>query len=411
MQPAPRVPGILAGGARWRMRQLATPIQASAQPPPPPPKRRPRRAGSGRKRPTGSRTGGSAAPGPAPSEADLVRELNAAHTWMPQEEGQSGGEGLLLDGQEFGLEDVAAHAARHEAQRRPGGAALAGGAAGGRLPYSAMKSEDEGAGGGGGGAQQQMPGWVDDLQAAGFDMFVSGGGGGGGKGGGEVFLQRLSRPPARRKRPPSDAAGGQAAAGAAAARRAGGSAASTATSQPAAAGPQPVPSATLAAAFEVRASEFAPSCWPHPPTATLQGRGAAPPTARGAAASLAPPRGDAAWLSAVGLDAESAAAAAPADVPLLGGPEAVMYELLSARHPDELLRWLDAAFPAWSGGGCRLIHGGQRVPLDCPTPGEAATALKGLALAARRAGFNTVQRMSLVRGFACGGPLAQQQGI
>lgn len=84
-------------------------------------------------------------------------------------------------------------------------------------------------------------------------------------------------------------------------------------------------------------------------------------------------------------------------------PASIQRVLLSFHHPSGLLGLLSAVFPSWvSNGGWLVCQSGVGV-VPGPTPAEAAVALKGLALAARRARFNAVQLQSLVR--ACRGVL------
>jgi hypothetical protein len=70
--------------------------------------------------------------------------------------------------------------------------------------------------------------------------------------------------------------------------------------------------------------------------------------------------------------------------------------LLSFKHPNAVLALLQSVFPAWAANGCWLVSQMGPGVVAGPSPAEAAAALKGLALAARRAGLNTVQLQSLV---------------
>jgi hypothetical protein len=57
----------------------------------------------------------------------------------------------------------------------------------------------------------------------------------------------------------------------------------------------------------------------------------------------------------------------------------------------QLLVFLDETFPAWANNGCRLVHMGTGGQVEAPTPAEAAYALKGVGLAAKRAGLSQVR--------------------
>lgn len=70
--------------------------------------------------------------------------------------------------------------------------------------------------------------------------------------------------------------------------------------------------------------------------------------------------------------------------------------ILSCRHPRDVTGLLQAVFPAWCDNGCWLVSQSVAGVVCGPTPAEAAVALKGLALAARRARLNAVQTQSLV---------------
>lgn len=74
----------------------------------------------------------------------------------------------------------------------------------------------------------------------------------------------------------------------------------------------------------------------------------------------------------------------------------VHQHLLSYKHPDKLLAYIERCFPAWSRNGCWLLHQSRLGVVAAPTPGEAAAALKGVALAAKRAGYNVTQTHGLV---------------
>jgi hypothetical protein len=75
----------------------------------------------------------------------------------------------------------------------------------------------------------------------------------------------------------------------------------------------------------------------------------------------------------------------------------VQRTLLSFQHPKQLFALLQAVFPAWAANGCWLVSQSGPGVVSAPTPAEAAAAVKGLALAARRAQLNAVQLQSLVR--------------
>lgn len=57
----------------------------------------------------------------------------------------------------------------------------------------------------------------------------------------------------------------------------------------------------------------------------------------------------------------------------------------------QLLAFLDETFPTWANNGCRLVHMGSGGQVEAPTPAEAAYALKGVGLAAKRAGLSQVR--------------------
>lgn len=70
--------------------------------------------------------------------------------------------------------------------------------------------------------------------------------------------------------------------------------------------------------------------------------------------------------------------------------------ILSCRHPREVTGLLQAVFSSWCDNSCWLVSQSVAGVVCGPTPAEAAVALKGLALAARRARLNAVQTQSLV---------------
>jgi hypothetical protein len=74
----------------------------------------------------------------------------------------------------------------------------------------------------------------------------------------------------------------------------------------------------------------------------------------------------------------------------------VQRTLLGFQHPNQLFALLRAVFPAWTANGCWLVSQSGPGVVSAPTPAEAAAAVKGLALAARRARLNAVQLQSLV---------------
>jgi hypothetical protein len=74
----------------------------------------------------------------------------------------------------------------------------------------------------------------------------------------------------------------------------------------------------------------------------------------------------------------------------------VQKRLLGFRQPEQLLAYVESCFPDWAANGCWLLHQQRAGVVAAPTPAEAAAALKGVALAAKRAGFRTVQMQGLV---------------
>ncbi|KAG2437353.1 hypothetical protein HXX76_006008 [Chlamydomonas incerta] len=197
-------------------------------------------------------------------------------------------------------------------------------------------SRGKGKGGGGGGAD-----WYSNLAASGFSVRTSATG--------EVFLERTTT----KRKPAASAASAASAAGTAA---------------------QPAAAADKAAAV-------AP---PQP-----QGKAAAPAAATAAATRDAQKQQVAAAVAAAGATAATAAAAAAAAArqllpPLVGRPAvAAALKLLST--PQQVLDFLELAYPQWAANGFRLLdqRSGRPVP-TAPSPAEAAHCLHALALTARR---------------------------
>jgi hypothetical protein len=70
--------------------------------------------------------------------------------------------------------------------------------------------------------------------------------------------------------------------------------------------------------------------------------------------------------------------------------------LAKADSPEQLLRAVEAAFPAWAMNNCRLVHQATGLPVAAPGPAEAAQVLKAVALAARRRRMKPAQMLELV---------------
>lgn len=66
------------------------------------------------------------------------------------------------------------------------------------------------------------------------------------------------------------------------------------------------------------------------------------------------------------------------------------------QHPDELLEYVSSAFPRWKANSYRLVHMAHSHAVPAPSPYEAATAIRGAALAAKTANFGANQRSNLV---------------
>lgn len=225
-------------------------------------------------------------------------------------------------------------------------------------------------------AEGGVPAWVEQLRADGFDVLGRNG---------EVFLQRGA----------VNSSGSGAGSDADARRRAQAAAGSSARSPP---GPrqqqqqqpqQQIPDRMLA----VR-PEFAPSVWSQQPGAAATSQQATGSTWYGAAGAAA---------------AHGSSSTAPAAAPTgrRGGVAAsaavqaeVQQQLLGFAHPSQLLSHVEACFPAWAANGCWLVDQARLGVVAAPTPAEAATCLKGVALAAKRSGLSASQTQGLVSG-AC----------
>ncbi|KAF8072712.1 AL1 [Scenedesmus sp. PABB004] len=338
--------------------------------------RRPRRGGPGR------RPEPDAQPAPVTSDEALIRELNSAHLWLPGEE------------DDFGLDDVAAHvASRNQAQTLGGGgdpvqAAGRGGpakrrAARGAPPPATLAGIDPASG--------QLPAWVADLQAAGFEVRSRSG---------ELFLQRGGGDDAGEEEPgDADGFGSERA-------------------RPAA--PPPAPAEAAAAEAAQRAAAAAAAAAAAVPDKSLAVRGEfdplvwqQQPAGGGQHTPLAPQRAADAWYGAPEAPPQQQERqqrqeqqqereplpppSAPRRPSGSAGAADVRRVLLGFKHPDALLAHLEATFPVWAANGCWLLDQQAAGVVAAPTPAEAGVALKGVALAAKRAGLNPLQMQSLAR--------------
>jgi hypothetical protein len=307
--------------------------------------------------------------------------LNSGHLWLPEES------------DDFGLDDVAAHVAnRSQAQRLDLAAASRAAAGKGKRrggsrrqqqPAPSTLGEIDPASG-------KLPGWVTELQGAGFDVLGRNG---------ELFLQRGAVP-----QQPSSSSSSSAKAKSQAKQPQQGEAGSQTPAQQrqqqAAAGAAAVSDRSLA----VR-SEFDPLVWQQQ---TDTGSGVA---ARAADSWYTQPAGSSSTSSSSSSAVSDAAAGSVGSSssssgvrPGLASSAAarakacrdVQRRLLGFRQPEQLLAYIEACFPDWAANGCWLLHQQRAGVVAAPTPAEAAAALKGVALAAKRAGFSTLQTQGLV---------------
>ncbi|KAG2453147.1 hypothetical protein HYH02_002473 [Chlamydomonas schloesseri] len=209
----------------------------------------------------------------------------------------------------------------------------------------------KGKGGGGGGSAD----WYSSLAAAGFSVRTSATG--------EVFLERTTT---RRK---SAAPAATSAAAASATPAASPAAAAAAAAQPAAA------AAVAAAAAQPPSKAAAPASVPTT-AAIRQAQKQQVAAAVAATASSAP---------AAATAAEASAAAARQLLPPLVGRPAVAAALKLLSTPQQVLDFLELAYPQWAANGFRLLdqRSGRPIP-NAPSPAEAAHCLHALALTARR---------------------------
>jgi hypothetical protein len=313
---------------------------------------------------------------------ELLRQLNSGHLWLPSEESD-----------DFGLDDVAAHVASRNQARpldlaaasRAGRGKRKGGAKRQQQPAPSTLGEIDPASG-------KLPGWVTELQGAGFDVLGRNG---------ELFLQRGA---VQQQQPSGSSSTG------------GGAKASSQSRAPQQAdkGGQPrlqqqqQASVGTGAAVSDRSlavrSEFDPLLWRQ-----QSGSSGADSTAgdswytqpagsssSSAVTDAAASRSGSSSSSGQLGQASNAAARAKAC-------RDVQRRLLGFQQPEQLLGYVEACFPDWAGNGCWLLHQQRAGVVVAPTPAEAAAALKGVALAAKRAGFSAVQTQGLVSSSRHGG--------
>jgi hypothetical protein len=323
--------------------------------------------------------------------------LNSSHLWLPSEESD-----------DFGLDDVAAHVAnRNQARRldlaaasRAGKGKRKGGARRQQQPAPSTLGEIDPASG-------KLPGWVVELQGAGFDVLGRNG---------ELFLQRG----AVQQQPGSSSTSSSSGGGAKASSQPRAPQQADRASQPR---QQPASTGTGAAVSDrslaVR-SEFDPLLWRQQNSSSgadstsqdtwyAQTAGSSSSTAVADAAAGR----SASSSSSGGRSGQARSAAARAQA-----CRDVQRRLLGFQQPEALLGYVEACFPDWAANGCWLLHQQRAGVVMAPTPAEAAAALKGVALAAKRAGFSAVQTQGLVsssthpqRAMACRVEHAQHHGI
>lgn len=96
------------------------------------------------------------------------------------------------------------------------------------------------------------------------------------------------------------------------------------------------------------------------------------------------------------MTASAGATAAEPSQAAVQGPRDPRVDLLAFRDPLLLFRGVSDCFPAWAANGYWLLHQQRPGAVAAPGPGEAALALKGAALAARRAGYTGARMQALV---------------
>jgi hypothetical protein len=296
--------------------------------------------------------------------------------WLPSEESD-----------DFGLDDVAAHVAnRNQARRldlaaasRAGRGKRKGGAKRQQQQAPSTLGEIDPASG-------KLPGWVTELQGAGFDVLGRNG---------ELFLQRGA---VQQQQQPSSSSSSDGGAKASSQSRAPQQA--DGGSQPRVQQQQASVSTGVAVSDRSLAvrSEFDPLLWRQRSNSSgadsLAGDSWYTQPARSSSASAV------ADAAASRLDSSSSSRGRPGQASTAAARAKacrdVQRRLLGFQQPEQLLGYIEACFPDWAGNGCWLLHQQRAGVVVAPTPAEAAAALKGVALAAKRAGFSAVQTQGLV---------------
>uniref|UniRef100_A0A383WBY4 RAP domain-containing protein n=1 Tax=Tetradesmus obliquus TaxID=3088 RepID=A0A383WBY4_TETOB len=329
-----------------------------------------------------------AEPAPEATDEELLRQLNSGHLWLPEESDD-----------DFGLDDVAAHLAnRNQAQRLD--LAAAGRAAAGRKKRKAGPRGQQQAAPSTLGeidpASGKLPGWVAELQGAGFDVLGRNG---------ELFLQRGAVP----QQPSSSSSSSSSSKGAKADSQAKRLQQAATGSQPPAQRQQQQQQVAGGAAVSDRSlavrSEFDPLLWQQPGDGNAaatsaadfwctQSAGGGSATSSGAAAVSNAAAGsvDSSSSSSRAQPGQASSAAARAKA-----CREVQRRLLGFKQPEQLLAYIERCFPDWAANGCWLLHQQRAGVVPAPTPAEAAAALKGVALAAKRAGLGAAQTQGLAR--------------
>jgi hypothetical protein len=225
----------------------------------------------------------------------------------------------------------------------------------------------------------QLPGWIEDLRQEGFDVLGRNG---------QLFLQRGDVTQQQQQQlQPSISPGSKPRTGAAAGagRPAGGG--GSRQQQSAA---KPVSDKSLAIRLE-----FDPLVWKQPAAAGGNGNNTS-------SSSPAKPAA-AAWYGSNTVASAAAESTVQPNTNSNSGslPQSavrsnVRKQLLSFSHPDKLLQFVAACFPTWAANGFWLVDQQQPGVVAAPTPAEAAAALKGVAVSAKRAGLSPRQMQSLV---------------
>eukprot|EP00879_Flechtneria_rotunda_P018508 GHRR01019420.1.p1 GENE.GHRR01019420.1~~GHRR01019420.1.p1 ORF type:complete len:734 (+),score=290.90 GHRR01019420.1:100-2301(+) len=324
------------------------------------------------------------------SEERLVRELNSSHMWLPNEQDD-----------EFGLDDVAAHitsrsqpqvftpsAASQKGKKKGKGRGMQQAAA------TAASLSDVNAGG------KELPNWVERLRGDGFDIMGRSG---------ELFLQRGAVQPTSSNRSTRAQDSSRSKSSSSSKPR---SASSSNNSQPehTAVEQQPMTSQQRSGASTTNVPdsnlavrrEFDTPVWQQ--CAAGDGADTSIPNTSVAAAWYAEQVGSTQSNSSEGT--HRAAAARPSTSRLHAGAStwskplssaAVQQHLKSFNSPEQLLQFLESQFATWSQNGCWLADQRKRGVVTAPTPAEAAAALKGVALAAKRAAYSAMQTQGLAR--------------